>query len=280
MYRELATGPIGVNVPLEEAARLAASHGFQALSISAGLVQEQGAERVRAVLEGAGLMAGSAGLPVNFRGDEETFQRDLAALPAACEALVAVGCNRVLTWFLPYSDTLPYQQHFDQMKQRTAEIAVILGEHDIRYGLEFVGPKTMRDGHAHPFIHDIDGLLTLIDAVGADNVGFLLDAFHWYTSGGTREDLEKLSDDLIVGVHVNDGFAGRTAEEQIDRERAMPGETGVIDIATFMQALDRMAYSGPIIVEPFSERIRALPAEEAVAETARSLDRIWRVAGL
>jgi len=41
-----------------------------------------------------------------------------------------------------------------------------------------------------------------------------------------------------------------------------------------------MGYSGPVVVEPFREWVRALPPEEAVAATARSLDRIWEIAGL
>ena len=280
MYRELATGPIGVDVPFEEAARLAKAHGFQALSLSVGDVQQIGARQVRAILARNGLRAGTAGMAVNFRGDDATFEEGLAELAAGAALLKEVGCTRVLTWFLPYHDTLPFDQHFRQMASRSERIATVLGEHGIRYGLEFVGPATMRAGKAHPFIYDIDGLLRLIDAIDADNVGFLLDAFHWYTSGGTEADLQRLSDDLIVGVHVNDARAGRTAEEQIDRERAMPGETGVIDIGTFMRALDAMRYSGPVIVEPFSDRIRQLPPEEAVAETAASLDKIWQVAGL
>ena len=108
----------------------------------------------------------------------------------------------------------------------------------------------MRAGKPYPFIYSIDGILDLIQAVGKPNLGFLLDCFHWYTSGGTAEDLDKLSDPLIVGVHVNDAAAGVSREAQIDNQRAMPGETGVVDIATFMRALDRMAYSGPVIVEP------------------------------
>jgi sugar phosphate isomerase/epimerase len=280
MYRELATGPIGVNVPFEEAARLARAHGFQALSLSVGVIQEHSAAKVRDILAANGLRAGTSGVPVNFRGDDATFEEGLAELPTGAALLQAVGCTRVLTWFMPFHDTLPYEDNFRQLASRSGRIARVLGDHGIRYGLEFVGPATLRAGKAHPFIYDIDGLLRLIDAIDADNVGFLLDAFHWYTSGGTRADLEKLSDDLIVGVHVNDGYAGRSAEEQIDQERAMPGETGVIDIGTFMRALDAMGYSGPVIVEPFSQRIRSLPPDEAVAETAASLDKIWQIAGL
>lgn len=280
MYRELASGPIGVKVAFAEEARLAAAHGFQAVSLEASTIRELGAGQVKDILAKHGLRAGTAGVPVNFRGDEATFKEGLADLPAAASLLAEVGCRRILTWIMPFHETLTYTENFQQLRRRTASLCEVMDDYGIRYGLEFVGPATLRAGKPNPFIHDIDGMLELIGAVGADNLGFLLDAFHWFTTGGDPADLAKLSDALVIGVHVNDAIAGRTANEQLDRERAMPGETGVIDMRTFMRALDKMAYSGPVIVEPFSDRIRRLPAEEAVAETAASLDKIWAVAGL
>jgi len=64
-------------------------------------------------------------------------------------------------------------------------------------------------------------------------------------------------------------------EEQLDLVRRMPGETGVIDMATFMGALVDMGYDGPVVVEPFSDWVRQLPPDGAVKATADSLDRIW-----
>ena len=280
MYTELATGPIGVKVRFAEAARLAQAHGFQAVSLDVGTVRELGTGQVKEILATHGLLPGTAGMPVNFRGDEATFKEGLAGFPAEAALLAEVGCNRVLTWLMPYHETLSYTENFQQLRRRTVSLCQVMADRGIRYGLEFVGPVTLRAGKPNPFVHDVDGLLELIEAVGAENLGFLLDAFHWYTTGGDPADLAKLSDALVVGVHVNDGRAGRTADEQLDQERAMPGETGAIDIRTFMRALDQMAYAGPLIVEPFSERVRQLPAEEAVAETAASLAKIMAIAGI
>ena len=62
--------------------------------------------------------------------------------------------------------------------------------------------------------------------------------------------------------------------------RDLPGATGVIDIATFLNALQHIGYDGPVMVEPFSERVRAMEREEAVAATAAALGRVWEQAGL
>ena len=275
MYRALATGPIGVKVPFREAVTLASTNGFDGISVSASDVEAMGVTEMRALLDEHALVPSSAGMPVNFRVDDATFERDLAALSAYAESMSRLGCHRFATWLLPWHETLTYDENFRQLRDRTARICDVLARYGVRYGLEFVGPETMRRHKPHEFLHDIDGLLALIEAVDAENLGFLLDAFHWYVSGGTAKDLDKLSDALVVLVHVNDAASDVPRREQMDNVRAMPGATGVIDIDTFMNALVGMDYSGPVIVEPFAKWIRELSPEEAVAETARSLDRIW-----
>lgn len=259
MYRALATGPIGVKVPFEEAVRLASAYGFQGISVSAAEVQELGVEEVRRLLEEHDLVAASTGMPVNFRQDDAIFEAGIADLHAFASAMSELGCTRVATWLMPWHQELAYADHFEQLRSRTARICQVLAQYGLRYGLEFVGPETSRAGKPHPFIHDLDGLLELIEAVGTDNLGVLLDSWHWYTSGGALEDFDKLSDRTIILVHVNDAPAGVPREEQMDQVRTMPGDTGVIDIETFLRALESMSYSGPVVVEPFSEWVRGLP---------------------
>lgn len=280
MYRALVPGAIGVKMPFAEAVRLAAKYGFQGIGIGMGEIKELGLNEVRRLLREHHLLPALSGVPVNFRQDEATFERDLADLPAFCQMMADLGCTRLATWLMPWHETMPYEAHFAQLRERTARICEVLARYGLRYGLEFVGPETSRAGKPYPFIHDLASLLELIRAVGAENLGVLLDSWHWYTSGGTAADLAQLSDQLVVVVHVNDAPAGIPREQQLDQMRAMPGETGVIDIVTFLRALDRMGYSGPVVVEPFCAWLKELPPEEAVAATAKSLDKIWALAGL
>ena len=92
--------------------------------------------------------------------------------------------------------------------------------------------------------------------------GFLLDSWHWYTAHETAEDVRRLRPQQVVDVHVNDAPAGVEIDEQLDNVRDLPGATGVIDIATFLSALQHIGYDGPVMVEPFSERVCAMEREE------------------
>lgn len=275
MYRTLAPGAIGVRVPFAEAVALATRHGFEGITVDYAIIQELGLDGARRLLDAHGLRPALTGLPVRYRDDQATFEQDLAALPPVAQAMADLGCTRATTWFPPYHETLSYEEQFAQMRERLAVLCDVIAPYKLRFGLEFIGPASFRRGKPNVFIHDLPGLLTLIEAVGRENLGVLLDAWHWYTSGGTAEELDQLSDQLVVVVHVNDAPARVPLEEQIDQVRALPGETGVIPLDTFMGALARMGYTGPVMVEPFSERVNQLSPEEAVAETARALESIW-----
>ena len=279
MYPALSPGAIGVKLPFEECARLAAQAGFKGINVNVGAALDDPAA-MRRTLEVNKLSPASWGLPVEFRQDEETHREGLARLPELAKAAKQIGADRCSTWILPFSDTLTFEENFELHRKRLRECAEVLAEHGCRLGLEFVGTKTLRDGKPHEFIHTQDRMLELCEAIGTGNLGLLLDCFHWYTSRGTRDDIRKLSDALVVDVHINDAVQGRGPEEQIDNDRRLPGESGVIDLAEFLQGLNAIGYTGPVTPEPFSPRLGEMAPEEAIRTTAEALLGVWKEAGV
>jgi sugar phosphate isomerase/epimerase len=279
MYRALSPGMIGVRLPFNESVRLAAEAGFGGIAVdmAAATADPVG---VRQLLEGNKLAPAAWGLPVDFRKDDQSFQDGLAKLPETAKVARQIGADRCSTWILPFSDTLEFTDNFEMHKTRLRACAEVLAEYDCRLGLEFVGTKSMRDGHAHDFIHTQEGMLELCGAIGTGNLGLLFDSFHWYTSLGTMDDIRKLSDALVVDVHINDAVEGRGPEEQIDNERRLPGESGVIDLKGFLQGLKEIGYTGPVTPEPFSQRVREMEPAEAIRATASALMKVWKEAGV
>jgi sugar phosphate isomerase/epimerase len=159
----------------------------------------------------------------------------------------------------------------------------VLRDEGCRFGIEFIGPKTYRTAFQHEFIYTLDGVMELISAIGTGNVGVMLDSWHLYASGGSLADLQRLTNQDVVVVHVNDAPAEIARDEQIDTVRTLPMETGVIDLVGFMRALQEMGYDGPVMPEPFSKRVNELAATDRLAaarEAAKSMDELWRAAGL
>lgn len=284
MFKSLSAGAIGVKGTTAEVAALAARHGFQGIAFNAGeaaaLMEQERLATLQGLYESHGLRPGAMGLPVQFRQDEATFQDGLKGLQRLAEAAEAMGCTRCATWIMPASDELTFDENFELHRRRLEACAEVLGDHGLSLGLEFVGPKTSRAAKAHEFLYDMDGMLSLCDAIGTGNVGLLLDCWHWYCTEGTVAAIGALRPEQVVHVHVNDAPEGIPVAEHIDSQRAMPGETGVIDIAGFLGALEAIGYDGPVMAEPFSQRIRELPADDAVRVTSEALDTIFAQAGV
>ena len=284
MFKSLSAGAIGVSGSTDQIAALAGKYAFGGMSLNAGeaadLIDAGEVDSLRALYERHGLRPGAMGLPVEFRKDEEAFQRGLAGLARQAAAARAMGCDRCATWLLPASDELPFEENFELHRRRLKACAEVLGEHGCRLGLEFVGPKTARAGRKHEFVYDMPGMLSLAEAIGTGNVGLLLDCWHWYCTQGTADDILKLAPEQVVHVHVNDAPAGVGVDEQVDNRRAMPGETGVIDIAGFLGSLAAIGYDGPVMAEPFSPSLGELSADDAVRTTSEALDRIFAAAGI
>ena len=84
----------------------------------------------------------------------------------------------------------------------------------------------------------------------------------------------------MVDAHINDAFEGRGPDEQIDNQRRLPGQSGVIDLVGFLQGLKEIGYTGPVTPEPFSPKLREMSAEEAIRTTAEALLSVWQRAGV
>jgi sugar phosphate isomerase/epimerase len=181
---------------------------------------------------------------------------------------------------LPSSDERAFDENWQFHVERLAPAAEILAASGCRLGLEFIGPRTLRDAARHPFVYRMQDMLDLGAAMGT-NVGVLLDCWHWYTSGGTVDEIRAVRAEQIVYVHVNDAPAGVPVDQQVDNVRALPGETGVIDIAGFLQALQAVGYDGPVVPEPFKQELNSLPSDDArLATVGETMRTIFKRAGL
>jgi sugar phosphate isomerase/epimerase len=283
MYKNLSPGAIGIKCGLIEGLDLAHQAGFAGADLNLAEAEQLGVNAVQDAYAERGLRMGGWSFPVNWRGTEGEFTEGLERLPAQAKLAAELGCFRTTTWVLSFSDDLPRKAHFDRVLRRFRMSAEILKEHGHRFGLEFIGPRTLRAGRRHGFIHTMDGMLTLCDALGTGNVGLLFDVWHWYTSRSTLDDVRQLAPEDVVYVHINDAPAGIDVLDQVDNRRCLPGETGVIPNGELLRILQELGYDGPVTVEPFNQALREVAERdplEAARLTRASLDRVYDAAGL
>ena len=287
MLKTLGPAAIGIrDLSLPDTIELARATGFDATVFdvreAARLADEHGPSYVRDLFARAGVRPASWNVPVAWRQGDD-WEAELRQLPALAAFGRDLSAPRATSGFRPGSDDLPYAENFAWHVERLQPVAAALAAEGCRLGLEFIGPKTFRAPFRHEFIYTLGGALELAAAIGSGNVGVLLDAWHLYTSGGAIDDVRRLTAADVVAVHVNDAPAGIPVDEQLDHVRALPLETGVIDLVGFMHALRDIGYDGPVMPEPFSQGLEDLAAHDPLAaarETARSMDSLWRAAGL
>lgn len=277
-FKNLSGGHIGLNANQKETIELAAKFGFEGVTPSIDeLKKMSSAERgeIVALMKEKNLRWGANGLSVEFRRDDETFKKGAADYAQEAKLMQELGVTRVATWILSGSNDQTYLQQFELLRKRLKACAVILKDHGIRLGLEFVGPRSLRRTFRFPFASTQREMLELCSAIGTGNVGLLLDCWHWYTSHGTPEELAQLTGDKIVLVHVNDAPKDIPIDEQIDSKRGLPCTTGVIDMKTFINGLVKTGYDGPVECEPFDDELRKLDTEPKLQKTIDALNRVF-----
>lgn len=279
---DLNPGAIGVSGSQTECIELAAKYGFESVGVNTGYLSSldgSGREDLAALMKAKGVVWGAAGLPVDFRKDESVFRQGLKGLPAQAKAMQQAGVDRVGTWLMPCHDDLTYVDNFRQHADRLRECVKILADHGHRFGMEYVGPKTLWTSKRHSFIHSMAETKNLIAEIGEDNVGFVLDSWHWYTAHETVDDLRTLTNKDIIACDLNDAPAGIEIDEQIDNTRELPSATGVIDLKTFLGALIEIGYDGPVRSEPFNKPLNALDNDAACAATSKAMKKAFALVG-
>lgn len=274
MTIDLTCGSIGVSANQQQALELASRQGFESVGADGGYLTSASADQVselKAEMQAKKLVFGSAGLPVEFRQDENRFRDSLKGLPGFATGLQRARVTRAATWLSPCDAKLTYLQNFRQHASRLREVAKVLKDHDVRLGLEYVAPKTAWASRRYPFVHTMAELKELIAEINVDNVGFVLDSWHWWHAGDTASDILSLKGNDVIAVDLNDAPAGIAKDQQVDNHRELPCATGIIDVGAFLSALNEIGYDGPVRAEPFNEAVNKMSKDEACAAAAAAL---------
>ena len=278
MTLDLVCGNLGVSANQREAIELAARHGFASVGADGGylasLTDDQMAE-LKSFLRTKGVVFGAAGLPLEFRGDEDRFRESLKTLPRFAAGLKQAGVDRVTTWLNPCDDKLTYVQNFRQHTSRLREAAKVLKDYGARLGLEYVGPKTSWASRRYPFIHTMGELKDLIAEINVGNIGFVLDSWHWWHAGDTVQDVLSLKASEVIAVDLNDAPAGIPKDQQVDGRRELPCATGAIDVGAFLNALRQIGYDGPVRAEPFNQAVRRMTKDDACEAASVALKKAF-----
>jgi sugar phosphate isomerase/epimerase len=282
MSLHLSCSAIGVKASQSEAIDYAARFGFDSVDADGrylGSLESADLARLLARMREQKVSWAIAGLPVEFRKDDQSFADSMKTFPAFAAGLKRAAVVNVTTWISPASGDRIYPENLRTHARRLSECADVLRDQGLRLGLEYVGPKTSWSAQRFPFVHTMAEMKNLMAEIARPNVGFVLDSWHWYSAGESKKDLLTLRGDQVVSVDLNDAPAGIPVDQQVDSRRELPASTGVIDVAAFLGALKEIGYSGPVRVEPFNEAVRRMTPDQAIAAAKAALDQAFAKIG-
>ena len=182
-----------------------------------------------------------------------TPEIDVAALAPFMAVGAALGARHVIT--------APYDPELGRMAERLAAGSARAAEPGLSAVLEFF-PWTC--------VPDLASAISLVEAVGREDLGILVDTLHFNRSGSDLADIARVSPGRFPYVHVCDALVqpSYTMEELLHAgraERLPPGE-GEIDIRSIVSALPPGI---PVALEVPMTAMAAAEGGEAVARRVR-----------
>jgi 2-keto-myo-inositol isomerase len=169
-----------------------------------------------------------------------------ARLRYECEEICRIAAELACPYVVVVPGRLPRESSQAQVIKESvktlAEIATIAEAHGVGLAFEFLGQPDCS-------VQTLALADEIVRKTGRENVGLVIDSFHFYAGGSTLESIEALDPARLFIFHINDA-ENRPREELEDRHRLLPG-LGILPLPEIVAALRRIHYDRVASVEIF-----------------------------
>ena len=246
---------------LEQDLAAAAKAGFDAVEIWSrkldAYLRDHDAVDLMALLDGYGLRAASL-CPYGLVGFSDN-RKELETIEHAAAVAAEIGCPVLLVCADAPPEGMGREAAYDIMAATARAYAERAAAHRVKVAIEPLG--------RHPFIPGPREALAVIERAGHDNLGLMMDFFHYYKSGVPFENIRAIPTELLLIVHVDD-CEDLPPEALTDQHRVYMGD-GVLPLKDMLGVLREKGYSGALSVEIFREEYWAKdPVDISVAAKA------------
>ena len=122
------------------------------------------------------------------------------------------------------------------------DLCAIAANHQVSIAFEFLGESDCS-------VRTLESAARIVEQAGCDNLGLVIDSFHYYTGGSTIEMIEALDPARLFIFHIDDA-EGLPREQLIDAHRLLPG-LGILPLKEIIAAFRRIGYEANASVEIF-----------------------------
>jgi len=234
--------------------------GFPAVSLGLQQIQPAldegvGIEKIAAAVSGHGLRCSDVLSMVLRKSDDDAFSA-AAKLRDAASAMDA-----------DYALALMFTRVTDESIARLGRCAEIVAEGGARLALEFVPDSP---------VSRITEALALVDRLGADRLGIMIDTWHFFRGGGTWDELETVPLEAVAFVQFDDALAAESDDimNETTNRRTWPG-LGEFALERFASTLTGRGWSGIVSVEVLSTELRQLDLATYTREAYQTTRPFW-----
>jgi 2-keto-myo-inositol isomerase len=226
---------------LETDLQAAKAAGFDYLEIWKAKLKDKSAAELK------DLFAQSSVLPLSINSIEHiTFRnpQDYERIKQECRDLSQIAAAIECPYIVVVPGRLP-QGEVDVVEESVhvlTELCDIAAEHGVALGFEFLGQPDC----SVPTLGVAD---EIVRSAARDNLGLVIDSFHFYAGGSNVQMIEKLDPRLIYIFHINDAEDLPRAELE-DRHRLLPG-LGILPLREMVDAFRKIGYDDVASVEIF-----------------------------
>jgi len=251
--------------------KLLGEAGFEGVELQRELIAEYAKEAglggLKSLLAESNVApAGVMAFPFKPFGDRT---QELAAVEENADVAARLGTSTLLCFI---GEAPPDEADREQRMQLAGDAARQYGEAASRHGcsiaLEPIG--------AAAFMSTPEEALEIASRSGCDNVGIMMDTFHYFKSRVGADRVRQIPVDKLLIVHIND-CEDRPLEELGDHHRVYCG-SGILPLGEYLGALKDIGYDGYLSVELFNRAYWEDDPANVIRQAKEGLDSV--LAGL
>lgn len=284
MYKNFSPAALGITGRQSELIELALTYGFRGFDIDMADMRRRAGRSTPddafKYLKATDLLIGGFNAEVDLDAEDDVYKSQLAGLHPTSD-LAARWKARYACILLPAAtDRAAYPEYFDVIRARLTQIAEVLGARKLKLAIGFSAGKEMSHGKEFPFINNAEGLIAMVKAISADNVGMIVDSFDWLVSGSTLAQVAVLNPKSIVTVRLGSVLPGVDLKTTTSDDRVLPVLEGPLSHVAFVMKLKEIGFDGPIGPSASGSQYKVETREFIVSTGQEAIDEILTQAGI
>ena len=178
---------------------------------------------------------------ITFRTKE-----DYEKIKAECDEFCRIASEIDCPYVVVVPGKLPENADKNQIKSESVkvlnELGDIAGKYNVSLAFEFLGQTDCS-------VQTLDFCKEIVEEVSRENIGLVIDTFHFYAGNSSFEAIETLNPDKLFVFHINDA-EDLPKDELTDAHRLYPGE-GILPIKEIKERFDKIGYDKMVSIEIF-----------------------------